>query len=108
MCVSLQRRITRAIYHGAHQDELVAVELSGPVGFGAVAVHQSLTAGHLVLRDPGGEALWGEEGGGGGGVSDGVEAGPYGRQTSITGQKRAPLHPTVMSQFKCHISTPLL
>ena len=44
----------------AHQYELIAVQLSGPVGFGAVAVHQSLLTVHLVLRHPGGEALQGE------------------------------------------------
>lgn len=41
----------------AHQYELIAVQLSGPVGFGAVTVHQSLLTVHLILRHPGGEAL---------------------------------------------------
>lgn len=45
----------------AHQYELIAVQLSGPVGFGAITFHQSLLALDLVLRLPGGEALQGEE-----------------------------------------------
>lgn len=41
----------------AHQCELIAVQLSGPVGFRAIAIHQSLLTVDLVLRLPGGEAL---------------------------------------------------
>lgn len=45
----------------AHQRELIPVQLSGPVGFGAITFHQSLLAVDLVLRLPGGETLQMEE-----------------------------------------------
>lgn len=44
-----------------HQYELIAVQLSGPEGFGSVTVHQSLITLDLVFWLPGGEALQGEE-----------------------------------------------
>lgn len=43
-----------------HQYELISNQLSAPVGFGAVTVHQSLLTVNLVLCLPGGEALRGE------------------------------------------------
>ena len=46
----------------AHQCELIAVQLSGPVGFRAIAIHQSLLTVDLVLRLPSGEALRGRGG----------------------------------------------
>lgn len=37
---------------GPHQDELVVGQLTGPVGFGAVALEESLRAVNLVLILP--------------------------------------------------------
>lgn len=42
---------------GPHQYELISVQLSGPVGLRAVAVHQSLLTVDFVLWLPGGQAL---------------------------------------------------
>ena len=42
---------------GPHQDQLVVGQLTGPVGFGAVPLKQSLCAVDLVLVLPSGQTL---------------------------------------------------